>query len=331
MYVLPKAKAYIGTLNAQCNCLIVRFNCLGSTSAHSTFIFILHFPYSYTRFTIKMVLQICPFLLRFFILMKYVRFHKCCLFISIIQPNDLPCKKRIQCIEWPINFYDFLCILRFILYTEQIAGYEYYIGIKYLIKLLLFFLAMIVEATIIKWCHGMHEMKKKTMRNWFINTKWSVGDLGEQEDWMNSRFYEFLCTEINTLRYGFLWFIVDYIKLSWNITSQEQQNISMPSFCVENQSENDSVSSYCVETLAKTHETRNRISFKLFRSELCFELSHMCGKMIRYCEMLPKYYRYSTHNPISCGGMKHCCYWDMKAEIDIDIQLLFVNSIVNKS
>lgn len=102
-------KAYIGTLNAQCNCLIVRFNCLGSTSAHSTFIFILHFPYSYTRFTIKMLLQICSFLLRFFILMKYVRFHKCCLFISIIQPNDLPCKKRIQCIEWPINFYDFLC------------------------------------------------------------------------------------------------------------------------------------------------------------------------------------------------------------------------------
>lgn len=102
-------------------------------------------------------------------------------------------------------------------------------------------------------------------------------------------------------------------------------------FLCQNQSGNDSVSSYCVETLAKTHETRNRINFKLFRSELCFEISHMCGKMIRYCEMSPKYYRYSTHNPISCGGMKHCCYWDMKAEIDIDIQLLFVNSIVNKS
>lgn len=129
----------------------------------------------------------------------------------------------------------------------------------------------------------------------------------------------------------FLWFIVDYIKLSWNITLQEQQNISMPSFYAEILSENDSVSSYCVETLAKTHETQNIISFKLFWSELCFELSHMCGKMSQYCEMSPKYYRYSTHNPISCSGMKHCCYWDMKTEIDIDIQLLFVNSIVNKS
>lgn len=85
-------KAYIGTLNAQCNCLIVRFNCLGSTSAYSTFIFILHFPYSYTRFTIKMV-QICSFF-RFFILMKYVRFHKCCLFISIIQPKTICLQKK---------------------------------------------------------------------------------------------------------------------------------------------------------------------------------------------------------------------------------------------
>lgn len=202
MYVLPKAKAYIGTLNAQCNCLIVRFNCLGSTSAHSTFIFILHFPYSYTRFTIKMVLQICSFFLRFFILMKYVRFHKCCLFISIIQPKTIFLQKKntmywmtYKFLWFSLLFFGLFCIRNKLLDMNIILVSNISLNCSY------FLLAMIVEATIIKWCHGMHEMKKKTMRNWFINTKWSVGDLGEQEDWMNSRFYEFLCTEINTLWY----------------------------------------------------------------------------------------------------------------------------------
>lgn len=222
----------------------------------------------------------------------------------------------------------FSVILRFILYTEQIAGYEYYIGIKYLIKLLLFFLAMIVESNnhqmMSRNAWSEEEDNEKLIHQHKMEC-WGFGPARRLNEltvlWVSLYWnkYTTIC---------FLWFIVDYIKL------QEPQNISMPSFYAEI-SLRMTVSRAIASKPWRKHMRLEIASVSNYFGVNCALNFLICavkwGDIARCHQNIIDTQHTIQYDPISCSDKKHCCYWDMKTEIDIDIQLLFVNSIVNKS
>lgn len=228
----------------------------------------------------------------------------------------------------------FSVILRFILYTEQIAEYEYYIGIKYLIKLLLFFVGNDCGS-------NNHQMMSRNAWNEEEDNEklihqhkmecWGFGRTRRLNEltvlWVSLYWnkYTMIC---------FLWFIVDYIKLSWIITLQERQNISMPSFCAEISLRMTSSQPIASKPWRK-HMRLEIASVSNYFGVNCALNSLTCavkwGDIARCHQNIIDTQHTIQYDPISCSGKKHSCYWDMETEIDIDIQLLFVNSIVNKS